>query len=123
MYSAVRAANMSGLVGRQGFSIHLRNAYSEMRAYPADNAFLISAQALVMSPCWWPSSSVRQEVATELSAKRLELLKEAVPTVARVAVLWNAADPAMTLRYREIRTAAETMHVEILPVGVQEPED
>ena len=45
MYSAVRAANMSGLVGRQGFSIHLRNAYSEMRAYPADNAFLILAQA------------------------------------------------------------------------------
>src|SRR6516165_2039406 len=63
------------------------------------------------------------EVATELSAKRLELLKEAVPTVARVAVLWNAADRAMTLRYREISTAAETMHVEILPVGVQEPED
>jgi putative ABC transport system substrate-binding protein len=63
------------------------------------------------------------EVATELSAKRLELLKEAIPTVARVAVLWNAADRGMTLRYREIRSAAETVHVEIRPVSVREPED
>ena len=36
-------------------------------------------------------------MATDLSAKRLELLKEAVPTLSRVAVLWNAADPGMVL--------------------------
>jgi putative tryptophan/tyrosine transport system substrate-binding protein len=54
---------------------------------------------------------------------RLELLKEAVPTLARVAVLWNAADRAMTLRYREIETVAAAMRVEIRPLGVREPED
>jgi hypothetical protein len=32
----------------------------------------------------------------------LELLKEAVPKLDRVAVLWNAADPGMAARFREI---------------------
>ena len=36
----------------------------------------------------------------------MELLKEAVPTLSRVAVLWNAADPGMVLRFREIEAAA-----------------
>ena len=63
------------------------------------------------------------ELSTELSAKRLELLNEAVPGVSQVAVLWNAADRAMTLRYREIETAAKTMHIEIRPLAVREPED
>ena len=42
------------------------------------------------------------EMSTELSPKRLELLKEAVPSASRVAVLWNAADNAMALRFRQI---------------------
>ena len=36
------------------------------------------------------------EIAAELSAKRLSLLKEAVPSVRSVAVLWNADDLGMT---------------------------
>jgi putative ABC transport system substrate-binding protein len=63
------------------------------------------------------------ELSTELSAKRLELLNEAVPGVSQVAVLWNAADRAMALRYREIETAAKTMHIEVRPLAVREPED
>jgi ABC-type uncharacterized transport system substrate-binding protein len=35
-------------------------------------------------------------LAPELSGKRLELLKEVVPGMTRVAVLWNAANPANT---------------------------
>ena len=50
-------------------------------------------------------------MATDLSAKRLELLKEAVPTLSRVAVLWNAADPGMVLRFREIEAAARVLGV------------
>ena len=49
--------------------------------------------------------------ATELSAKRLELLKEMVPAATRIAVLWNASDPAMTLRYGEIERAAPVLRV------------
>src|SRR5512135_2599788 len=40
--------------------------------------------------------------APELSGKRLELMKEAFPRLARVAVLWNAADRGMSLKFREI---------------------
>ena len=61
--------------------------------------------------------------ATTLSAKRLELLKEAVPTASRIAVLWNAQDQAMTLRYREIDHAARVLGVSVQPLGVREPDD
>jgi putative ABC transport system substrate-binding protein len=61
--------------------------------------------------------------ATALSAKRLELLKEAVPTASRIAVLWNAKDQAMTLRYREIDRAARVLGVSVQPLGVREPDD
>jgi putative ABC transport system substrate-binding protein len=63
------------------------------------------------------------EVSTELTPKRLQLLKEVVPAIARVAVLWNAADRAMNLRYREIETAAKGMNFEIRSVEVRDPED
>ena len=55
------------------------------------------------------------DMATDLSAKRLELLKEAVPTLSRVAVLWNAADPGMVLRFREIQTAARMLGLTVPP--------
>ena len=58
-----------------------------------------------------------------LSAKRLELLKELVPSTTRVAVLWNAGDAAMTLRYRQIEKAAQRLRVAIQPLGVREPDD
>jgi len=61
--------------------------------------------------------------ATELSAKRLELLKEAVPGATRIAVMWNANDRAMTLRYAEVEKAARALHVTVQPLGVREPDD
>ena len=61
--------------------------------------------------------------AAVLSAKRLEILKEVVPAAKRIAVLWNAGDHAMTLRYREIEKAAQVLRVGIEPLGVREPDD
>jgi len=61
--------------------------------------------------------------AAVLSAKRLEFLKELVPSAKRVAVLWNASNLVMTLRYKEIRKAADVLHIEIEPLGVREPDD
>jgi putative ABC transport system substrate-binding protein len=63
------------------------------------------------------------EVATELSAKRLELLKEAVPSVRSVAVLWNADDLGMTLRYRAAEKEAARLGMLIVPLGVRAPDD
>ena len=42
----------------------------------------------------------------ELSGKRLELLKEAVPKLARVAVLYNPANPASVREVKELLPAA-----------------
>ena len=61
--------------------------------------------------------------ATSLSAKRLQLLHEVMPSVSRVAVLWNAEDVAMTLRYREIDEAARALRISVQPLGVREPDD
>ena len=63
------------------------------------------------------------DLATELSAKRLELLKEIVPKLSRVAVLWNSADGGMTARFRNIQSAAPTLAVTVRPLGVQKPDD
>ena len=61
--------------------------------------------------------------SVELSAKRLEFLKEAVPKAAHIAVLWNADDKGMTLRYQEVEKAARVLHVTVQPLGVREPND
>jgi putative ABC transport system substrate-binding protein len=63
------------------------------------------------------------EVAAELSAKRLEVLKDAFPSLSKIAMLWNADDLGMTLRYRSAETAARTLGLEVQPLGVREPED
>jgi putative ABC transport system substrate-binding protein len=61
--------------------------------------------------------------ATELSAKRLQLLKEIAPGVRRVAMLWNKDDLGMTLRYQAAAKAAEALGVAVQPLGVREPDD
>ncbi len=61
--------------------------------------------------------------SVELSAKRLEILTEVVPKATRIAVLWNADDLGMTMRYREVEKAAHARHVTVQPLGVREPDD
>ena len=60
---------------------------------------------------------------TELSGKRLELLKEVFPRLSRSAVLWNAADLGMTLKFREVERAAQSLRVAVLASAVREPKD
>jgi putative tryptophan/tyrosine transport system substrate-binding protein len=60
---------------------------------------------------------------TELSGKRLELLKEAFPKLARLALLWNAADFGMTLKFRELERAAQALRVTVQASAVREPKD
>jgi putative ABC transport system substrate-binding protein len=60
---------------------------------------------------------------TELSGKRLELLKEAFPKLKRVAVLWNSADLGMSLRYREVEGTAPGLRVALQALGIRAPAD
>jgi putative tryptophan/tyrosine transport system substrate-binding protein len=59
-------------------------------------------------------------LATELSAKRLEILREIVPDVSPVVMLWNETNPGMVLRAREAQTAAAKMGVTVEPAGVHD---
>jgi putative ABC transport system substrate-binding protein len=63
------------------------------------------------------------DISSELSAKRLTLLKEAVPSLHTVAVLWNADDLGMTLRYRAAEVEAKRLGMAIVPLGVHAPDD
>ena len=59
-------------------------------------------------------------LATELSAKRLEILLELAPKASRVAMLWNDANTGMVLRSREAQDAAAKLGVAIKSVGVHD---
>jgi putative tryptophan/tyrosine transport system substrate-binding protein len=61
--------------------------------------------------------------ATTLSTKRLGLLKQAVPSMRKVAMLWNKEDLGMTLRYQASADAAKSLGTAVLPLGVAEPDD
>ena len=63
------------------------------------------------------------DVSAEITPKRLEILKEFAPGLRRVAILWNADDLGMTLRYRAAEATAQALGVEIQPLGVREPDD
>jgi ABC-type uncharacterized transport system substrate-binding protein len=60
---------------------------------------------------------------TELSGKRIELLKETFPKVTNVAVLWNAADLGMTLKFEELQRAAQALRMTVQASAVREPKD
>ncbi len=63
------------------------------------------------------------ENATELSTKRLQLLKECAPAIRKVAMLWNKDDLGMTLRYDASAKVADALGVAVQAVGVREPND
>jgi putative ABC transport system substrate-binding protein len=59
----------------------------------------------------------------EMSGKRLQLLKEAVPKVSRVAILYNPTNLTMVLGVKEAQVAARTLGLTVQPVEVRAPDD
>lgn len=59
----------------------------------------------------------------ELSAKWLELLKEVIPRLSRVAILWNAANPANALVLRDTEEAAHRLGIVLERHEVRSPDD
>jgi putative ABC transport system substrate-binding protein len=62
-------------------------------------------------------------LSPELSGKRLALLREALPEVSRVAVLWNPADPAKAFELRETQVAARALGVPLQTLEVRGPDE
>jgi putative ABC transport system substrate-binding protein len=57
--------------------------------------------------------------STELTAKRIELLKELVPNLSRVALLHNMGNPAAPPELEEIRTAARSLGLQVQLLDVR----
>jgi putative tryptophan/tyrosine transport system substrate-binding protein len=62
-------------------------------------------------------------LSPEVGGKRLELLKEVVPTASRVAVLWNPTNSSNSLQVKEIRTAAQTLALRVQSLEVSKLDD
>jgi putative ABC transport system substrate-binding protein len=61
--------------------------------------------------------------AAALSTKRLALIKQAVPKLHKVAMLWNRDDLGMSLRYEASAAAARSLGITVQALGVREPDD
>jgi len=62
-------------------------------------------------------------VGRELGAKRLSLLKEAVPKLEQVAYLVNPANPAFTPNLEAIRQAAPALKLAVQPIEIGDPNE
>jgi putative ABC transport system substrate-binding protein len=63
------------------------------------------------------------DLGSLLAAKWLELLKELVPGLARVAAFWNPTNPSYDFAWRELGAAASTLAVELVRLVVRAPAD
>lgn len=63
------------------------------------------------------------KLTPELAPKRLQLLKQAVPGMKRVAVLWNPGYSDFKADWRELRSAAQVLSVSLHPVEFRRPDD
>src|SRR5438034_3897719 len=52
-------------------------------------------------------------MAPDLGGKRLELLKDVLPRLSRVAVLWNAANPYSALVFKETPAGGQALGIEV----------
>jgi putative ABC transport system substrate-binding protein len=59
----------------------------------------------------------------DLVGKRLQLLQEVVPRVARVAVLYHSPAAATVVMLREAQAAAPTLGLTVLPMEVRTPDE
>ena len=62
-------------------------------------------------------------ISVEILGKRLELLKETVPKLARVAYLWSPTNPDVDDQFKEVEAVARFLRVEVQSLAVKEPDD
>jgi putative tryptophan/tyrosine transport system substrate-binding protein len=59
----------------------------------------------------------------EICAKRVELIKEAIPSLSRVAVFVNPANPATSIPLTAMQRTASALKSELVPIEVTTPDD
>jgi putative ABC transport system substrate-binding protein len=62
-------------------------------------------------------------ISPDLEGKRLELLREVIPGVSHIAVLWNSVSPSQVIQEKEVQAAAQVLRMKVLSLGVRTPEE
>jgi putative ABC transport system substrate-binding protein len=62
-------------------------------------------------------------ISPELDGKRVELLREVIPKLSHIAVLWNAGSPLQVVAETQTRAAAQVLRIKVLSLGVRTPEE
>ena len=62
-------------------------------------------------------------VASELTGKRLELLREVLPKMSRLAVLWRRDNPGTVPVMRELEVAARSSRVDLQNLGIESADE
>ena len=106
-YPAALAAKSSGIptVGTNGLGDPVETRLITSLSHPGGNITGIS------------------DDAAALTTKRMAMLKEAIPKLRSVAVLWNKNDLGMQMRYQASAKVAESADITVMPLGVGEPND
>jgi putative ABC transport system substrate-binding protein len=63
------------------------------------------------------------DMSPDLSTKRLELLKETLPKLARLRILWNAANPVMGMNFKQTERVAHAMSLKAESIEVRNSDD
>lgn len=58
---------------------------------------------------------------SEMSAKHVQLLKEAVPSLAKLAVLWNPANSSHQPALQAVHAVAQSLSLQVQPLEVRSP--
>jgi len=63
------------------------------------------------------------QISSELAGKRLQLLKEIVPTLSRVAVMWNPEGRGSTVNWQEMQVPARKLGLDLYSLETRKPTD
>ena len=61
--------------------------------------------------------------ASDLAGKRLEFLREVIPSLRRLAIMANVGYPAAALEISEVQAIARTLGLEVIVLGIRQIED
>jgi putative ABC transport system substrate-binding protein len=68
-------------------------------------------------------TGVEQDDAAEISSKRMQLLKDAVPRATKVAVLFNPDEPYDRSQWQQLEPAARSLNLTLQQVAVRRPSE
>lgn len=60
---------------------------------------------------------------SDLTSKQLQVLRDLLPTLADVAVIWSPANPGNTFTFRDMESAAGPLQIKVNSIPIKTPED